>query len=352
MKNAILLLAFLAGANAMCPNLCSGHGHCEANDLCTCFGNWQGNDCSGRTCPFSNAWVIGDRGTTFTDYDLELATSGNEAIPGAHGYAECSNKGSCDRKVGTCKCNAGYEGKACRRSTCPNACSGHGTCEYIQELVGSTYVDWDALKIQGCKCDPGYQGHDCSSRMCPKGDDPLTTTSSNEVQLITIKESNTAVQTGQFTLSYTDLYGATWTTWPLSAKVTGTTLTAAASAKQVEEALEALPNRVIEDLTVTQGAAATDKGVTYSVSFLDSTNSGTQNLITVNTAGCSTAGCQPLYSGVTVSGTATVTVARSSSATSEAYECSKRGDCDSKEGLCTCHSGYVGPACATQTSMI
>merc|ERR1712070_817501 len=33
----------------------------------------------------------------------------------------------------------GYEGKGCRRSTCPESCSGHGTCEYIEELAGDFY---------------------------------------------------------------------------------------------------------------------------------------------------------------------------------------------------------------------
>merc|ERR1711998_458521 len=40
---------------------------------------------------------------------------------------------------GECKCFDGYEGKGCRRSTCPESCSGHGTCEYIEELAGDFY---------------------------------------------------------------------------------------------------------------------------------------------------------------------------------------------------------------------
>ena len=57
----------------------------------------------------------------------------------AHFYMECSNKGLCDRKSGSCKCFPGYEGKACTRATCPGGgtCSGHGVCEDIASLAWS-----------------------------------------------------------------------------------------------------------------------------------------------------------------------------------------------------------------------
>jgi len=99
-----------------------------------------------------------------------------------HFYMECSNRGLCDRKTGECECFDGYEGAACRRTVCPNDCSGHGTCESVAEL-GTTqfsasavsYNLWDQDKSMSCKCDAGYVGADCSERQCPKGDDPLTT---------------------------------------------------------------------------------------------------------------------------------------------------------------------------------
>lgn len=49
MLKLLLLLAGLATASALCPNGCSGHGTCLEYDMCTCFQNWQGNDCSERT---------------------------------------------------------------------------------------------------------------------------------------------------------------------------------------------------------------------------------------------------------------------------------------------------------------
>ena len=163
-------------------------------------------------CPFGSAWV-------------DTASADNTA----HAYAECSNRGACDRKTGECECYDGFTGTACRYSACADDCSGHGTCEYISDLASDvsasaggkdylTYGGWDTKKTRGCKCDPGYAGPNCASRMCPKGDDPLTkevditqteTTSLqvSEVQTVSITpRSNKYVNGGSFTLTYTDLY--------------------------------------------------------------------------------------------------------------------------------------------------
>lgn len=120
----------------------------------------------------------------------------------AHDYAECSNKGLCDRVRGECECLPGYEGAACHRASCPSLgvdkvnnrqneeevkfinqrgvlagagtvfdgkalknvaygiCSGHGTCMTVKELAeydyGNVYDLWDKDTSMGCKCDPGY----------------------------------------------------------------------------------------------------------------------------------------------------------------------------------------------------
>jgi len=181
----LLVAASLSAVLAHCPNGCSGHGKCGANDICQCHQNWEGADCSLRTCPFEFAWV-----------DTALRADD------AHYYAECANKGVCDRKTGVCKCFDGYEGKGCQRSTCPDSCSGHGTCEYINELAndsedrrvkgvnGLVYSEtqWDWQKIRGCKCDLGFEGPSCASRVCAAGDDPLTSINKNwhEKQRISI----------------------------------------------------------------------------------------------------------------------------------------------------------------------
>lgn len=51
-----------------------------------------------------------------------------------HFYMECSNRGICDRESGACQCFDGYTGRGCQRHACPEDCSGHGTCETVDEL--------------------------------------------------------------------------------------------------------------------------------------------------------------------------------------------------------------------------
>jgi len=179
--------------------------------VCSCWANWQGFDCSERTCAYDIAWA--------TNYRQD-----------AHYYAECSNAGICDRTTGECVCFDGFTGVACKRTVCPNDCSGHGKCRLVAELpeaiqtqytdpsdsIGLTgisyptasaspaaspsspavspppffifesdnlelpgsvypYYNWDGDKIQACLCDGEFFGPDCSLRRCPTGDDPLTT---------------------------------------------------------------------------------------------------------------------------------------------------------------------------------
>jgi len=270
MKSFIIvaLLGMLGMVAATCPNLCNGHGTCGSNDRCTCFNNWQGADCSERVCAYGLAWV-----------------DAPSALNTAHWYAECSNKGICDRETGECACFPGYEGKGCRRSSCPNDCSGHGTCYYINEVAVDSndpssgrltlnkgtgdrsnkiyYNNWDANKAQACVCDPYYEGADCSLRQCPRGDNVLTTGNINAAGQVEAKDQANTVQEfiihqgtvagameGTFTLTFFDLYGGVWETEAISVKDT-TAATAANIAARVEAALENLPNGVLEDVTVT-----------------------------------------------------------------------------------------------------
>lgn len=150
----------------LCENSCSGHGLCEYNKNCACYSGidgeaeWTGPDCSLRTCPKDYAWV----GSVVGSNDL-------------HPWVECSNKGTCDRKSGTCECFTGYEGIACQRSICPNNCNEHGTCwpeKHLATANARVYsTPWDRMKHVGCVCDAGYRGPACDLQECPSNADPL-----------------------------------------------------------------------------------------------------------------------------------------------------------------------------------
>ena len=55
--------------------------------------------------------------------------------------------------------------------------------DFTTYLGYTSYSGWDMDMIHGCLCDTGWEGVGCEKRSCPKGDDPLTA-GVNEVQLI------------------------------------------------------------------------------------------------------------------------------------------------------------------------
>jgi len=257
--------------NAECASACSGHGTCGARDACSCYKNWMGNDCSLRICPFAHAFVDSPKG----DLDMTggalrgssfLVATGDEVYPEGtteqypnadsnegHFYMECANKGLCNRKSGDCECFDGYEGTACARTVCPNTCSGHGTCETIQELaemgtfdttaghVASTtgftysYNLWDQEKSVGCKCDEGFYGADCSLKKCKYGVDPLF---ESEGQRIAAEfQVKTDASSGTFKLKMYDVYGEDYITADIAITAT---------ADEFCEAIDILPNGVFD----------------------------------------------------------------------------------------------------------
>ena len=200
----LVVLALAAGtAYAECPNACSGHGTCGTFDECICYPNWQEADCSGRTCPFAAAHVDTPKGDldgsadalsgpsqnvvsgsmvyphgTTEQYPYMADSAGTQLTNTGHAYAECGNKGICDRKSGECDCFPGYAGAGCQKAACGDAtCSGHGVCMSAQDLAaadhGNVYNLWDSEVTMGCKCEPGYSGPTCESKMCKHGLDPL-----------------------------------------------------------------------------------------------------------------------------------------------------------------------------------
>jgi hypothetical protein len=270
-------LPFYSGGD--CPNGCSGHGACSTNG-CVCYRNWgngddEGGACDTRMCPEEIAWV-------------DTPIRENQG----HRLAECAGRGICDRATGDCLCFPGFEGKGCRRTSCPNDCSGHGTCEFMAEMrndVGDSFkwtgskstrdqydfeapLLWDAYKTRGCVCDPKWTGLDCGERMCPRADfshfhhldklpetqaviltnifTPGTDEARNDfydnmpgtIDYKTSDMTNGTDANGEFALTFRSTLNEEFTTRTLNAY----NLTE----EEVEGALGALPNKVIEDAHV------------------------------------------------------------------------------------------------------
>ena len=388
---------FIAAVNAGCDNQCSGHGTCTLDGLCICYDNWGlgighlSGDCSERICPYDFAWADAPKLT----YSPWLsATTGLH-----HQYAECSAQGVCNRDSGECECFPGYTGAACARMSCPNDCSGHGQCKSIETLpyaavaadyssTGSfmsqdpftftaSYYDWDKSKSFGCVCDPAWGDYDCSKRTCEHGTDimdhrlDMTATQKYQTQLISFYPPAGGVSllptTGTFALTFKSKLNETYTTEPIMLNLLPNGYGTSGFTDfllDVRAALESLPNRVIDQVTVTGSTVLLNSPYTSSqglstaqyaslnlyISFTGSNVQGPQNLLTVKAYACSD-GCTPKLSGLTLSAVLN-SVTEVQSADYQSYECGRRGKCDYSTGICTCFSGYTGVACNTITALV
>lgn len=363
----ILVLATIVSlANAACDNNCSGHGTCMTDDVCKCYDNWgvglshDSGDCSDRVCPYELAWV--DNPDKTGDF---------------HRYAECSNRGLCNRESGECQCFDGYEGKACQRTTCPNDCSGHGTCEYIEDMWYAAtwndysaqgfnsdpktfaYRNWDRRKIRGCVCDATYGDVDCSKRLCPSGTDvldirdDLTLSLRYQKQYITFQPQiyRSSLNQSTFALTFKSQLNESFTTIPIVFDLTDMN----DFVHDIQLALLKLPNRVIDGVTVSASTSGgdIDGSVSVTVTFTGDSVQGKQNLLVVEDYECG-AGCTPKLDGLNLAtrlSKPSSNVTESQAADYNSYECGRRGKCDYNTGLCQCFTGYTGDNCNTLTTL-
>jgi hypothetical protein len=366
MIRATFVLSLLASVTATCDNSCSGHGSCvcDSQCVCQCYDNWgmgqayDSGDCSDRICPFELAWV-----------------DAPDALGVRHKYAECAGKGICNRVSGECECFDGYEGKGCQRSTCPNECSGHGTCEYLedlhyaavefdyahqeftQELKKFDYDGWDKTKIRACVCDPEYGDVDCSKRMCQYGSDmmdqrdDLVRSLRYQTQQINFYVDGTLpdLNTKTFALTFKSKLNETFTTIPIVFDSSAPLQIA----QDMEAALLALPNGVIDGVSVHCGFVdllTTNQNFLANITFNGLSTQGKQHLLTVEDYSCAD-GCFPQLTGIDLQA-GTGNVAEEVTADLNSYECGRRGKCDYDTGLCQCFEGFTGPSCGTCTSLI
>jgi len=402
MFRCALFLALVVVVHSACDNQCSGHGTCGTDDVCTCYDNWgvglshDTGDCSDRICPYELAWVDKpDNAGTF------------------HKYAECAGRGVCARDTGTCVCFAGYEGKACQRMSCPNGCSGHGTCEFIEDFsYGATwneylpataydavsnyipsaysqvfdYHRWDRMKTRACKCDARFGDFDCSKRMCPYGNDVLDNrefvlvSARHQTQRIVFAAADKAGETGPapytplasnmdgnspaaaqtFALTFKSRLNETFTTTPIVMASLDVTHLPKLS-NDVKLALLKLPNGVVDGVSVTSSLSGSSSIVLIDVTFTGAAVEGPQHLLQVENTKCTAPGCTPMITGLPVQTVVSVLqstnagqgdVAEYTPADYHSYECGRRGKCDYTTGLCACFTGYTGENCNTLTTLV
>jgi hypothetical protein len=328
-----------------CPNRCSANGKCTLPyGICQCFLGFTGADCSLRTCPQGVAWTDDLHQTTLTGND------------DGHRLATCSNRGLCDQVLGECYCERDhFEGAACERKICPKSCSNNGQCisasmlaqeqdpGIIHQNTGCTSSEiclngnctfrdysncrsihvyetpWDASSMFGCLCDSGFQGHDCSQRACPTGDDPMTTSQANEVQLLECTATS-----GTFTLSFLG-----FSTVPISANAT---------ISELSEAITILPSitktRNKESIQVQYSSllnqACNETGNSIFISFLQ--NFGDLPLLIPD-------GTQLAHSQSGM--ISLITSQKYIPGSKENVPCSNHGLCDYDTGTCSCFDSWA-----------
>jgi len=315
-----IILIFLIYSNkyvngSPCPNDCNGKGRCLfPSRQCSCFDGYTGPDCSLKTCPYSYSWADSSIG-----------------VDKSHNLAECSNNGICDRTTGICTCRSGFEGQACEKSSCPNLCSGVGTCISMQDYAktkdpgyGQNYVyenPWDSKKLYGCNCDSGFFGPDCSLRNCPTGDDPLTgnsiSTIQNPAQYNEVHKMFCKATSGFYTLTFK---GKTTSKLAYNAK-----------AADITAALNALPTIGSGGVLVTViglPQSCSSVGSTTTIEFLQLF--GTQPLLIQDTTNLKNTDGSAIQ----------LDISRQTVGTKENAYCSNRGLCSYAEGSCTCSTNY------------
>eukprot|EP01114_Cavostelium_apophysatum_P024090 TRINITY_DN931_c0_g1_i1.p1 TRINITY_DN931_c0_g1~~TRINITY_DN931_c0_g1_i1.p1 ORF type:complete len:605 (-),score=120.61 TRINITY_DN931_c0_g1_i1:72-1886(-) len=166
-----------------CPSGCSGHGTC-VNNVCQCTPPYTGSDCSITITPLVSGVTVASQSVgTFgwNYYSLQVSSAGHDVIflinqtgsgdcdeyvqvngyPTRNSYLKRDISSDSYVRINVSHAQTGtwyigvYGFSSCSYSisgmitaSCPNACSGHGSC------------------ISGrCVCDSGYGGNDCSKRI-------------------------------------------------------------------------------------------------------------------------------------------------------------------------------------------
>jgi len=369
-------------------------------EVWVCDEGFAGVTCQQRLCPETSAFVSGTDSFTpsqsvGTTSWTDIGQTTTSTFSNQHSYRECSGRGTCDFETGLCQCFPGFTGVGCRRTTCPNSCSGHGVClnddtvNYHAPTATLPSDDgdintwgnlWAESKFQSCRCDGGWGGHDCSLRQCPRGDDPETACDEDLGDDVQLLECTNLFYDKDyfFKLRFTDQLGHRYNTRAVvipihPTKPTASTVDAVGgvfvknAAHSIQTALESLPNFAIPKLEVTSTSdfpaytittpAKNNKaavynfnsafGTTWKLKFTDPRNAGKLPLIEIELDALCASGVQPKYENT--AGDPQCTIKRQAKPANvdfrENKECSGRGLCNRKTAQCNCFDGYTGLSC-------
>jgi len=257
---------------------------------------------------------------------------------------------------------------------------------------------WDSMKTRGCVCDPEWGDMDCSKRMCDYGNDIMDHRPNvNDTQIyhtqmvqFRLNTANSAQDGKTFALTFKSKLNETFTTLPIEWNYhtgsNGDSTDFAELSRDIQAALEALPNRVIDSVNVnTESRVYVDDStapaacpvpsdatcvagtvITIQIEFVGEHVQGRQNLLTMRNYLCGD-GCTPQLSGLELvpgslligSNSVTNTDINDDGTTTteevsdfNSYECGRRGKCNYDTGVCQCFAGYTGLACNTITALV
>jgi len=338
MRRALLALCLLILASAVlaeterakrtnCPNDCSGHGQCLGRE-CVCSQGWSGDDCSVSDTPVTLGQVVSDTLTQFQwkYYHVAIPQSGSGL---SFSLTQTASGTDCDiyiqkddfptfssylardismnsqvtvniTNAGSGVWFAGVYGFACtpgncqyrfsvsQISSCPNGCSGHGTC---------------ANSI--CTCSAGWAGNDCSQ---------ASTVLQNGV--------DTPGQVAQNSWNYFSFFA------PVSARLDWVLReTGQASSEDCDLYIKynAYPTLLLWD-------------------YSNDTKSSISEIIVPSTAQAGT-----WYAGVFGFTQCTYSL-RVTSGSFSCNGCSGHGNCATSGTSCNCNSGFTGAFCETMTA--
>lgn len=230
---------------------------------------------------------------------------------------------------------------------------------------------WDKSKSTSCVCDPEWGDFDCSKRMCPYGNDVMdhrnnmARAARYQVQSIELfandpltdstgptygnseERASPLTHLRTFALTFKSKLNETFTTIPI---VLITEHTGFHNfIKSVKDALESLPNRVIDRVDVAGDTNGVDL-VHLNLTFTGEHVQGPQNLVSVKANLCGD-GCTPKLTGLELRNQ-WETILEVQNSDFNSFECGRRGKCDYTTGVCNCFEGYTGLACNTITALV